>query len=1001
MAQFSSQFQAFIMIGATSTTDGFAGLVPKPLAGDELKFLRGDATWANPPVFIGDSGSGGAAGYVPAPAAGDAAKFLQGDGTWQAIVFPSPGYNQIQSQGTNVAQELVLNFTGAAVLATDDAVNSRTNVSFASTLNDIAALTPTNNSIIVGNGTNYTSVIPSLANVRYVAKNGNDTTGNGSYLAPYLTVQRALSDVTAPTNTNVWAISVGTGRFNETGDIVLPPFTYIVGYGGTASYITSSTNQIIPSSLFNSGSARAGLINVYIGGSTGINFDLVTYALGGNSCVLIMENVSVNGAVTMKGRVGNADYIQAYGCTIFGNLTMSTANLQAQDCILAANFTMDTAASLANSTGTMVATQVGGNVSVTSSGVQTTAMQFIGSNITGTATFDAIGTTIDTDDVSMPTLESNLIITNNAVVNYRTNCYATRYDPTTPANWSPAPNNVKTALDQVASRIQTISGNYVTSSSTSTDNAIARFDLTTGKIIQNSGVIIDDSNNVTGAVGITATGTVQGANVTATSALSGNTLAVTTSATVGTTLGVTGATTLSNTLGVTGATTLTGALTVNNTSALNNTATITPVTAPALVLNPYGVGAGNTSEIRFKELAANGSNYVGLKAPDSLAGDTTYTLPNAFPGTSGYILSSTTGGVLSWQADSGGAASTNMIIGGDFNSNPWQRGTSFAAIANGTYTADRWVYRKAASTAVHTVSKQADSPTPAQASYYSTSALDLQVTTANASIAAGEYYVIEQRIEGYNFAPFAQNDTPIGFWVKSKQTGIFCGYVKNSGNDRSYVFEYTINAADTWEFKTVVVTASPSAGTWNYTNGIGLRFGLVIACGSTFQTTANAWQTGDFFATSNQTNGVSSTSNYLRFNLVSIGSGTTVTPYTKEHYTDILNNCRRYYRYIGVTASSNPVLPFGYLISDTQSAHYLAYPGMRTTPTLSVNSVTDFRVGSNAVNTATTNIGFSGNGTENAYVVTTFASIGAITNNTGVGLNANSANSQVRMDAEL
>jgi len=32
----------------------------------------------------------------------------------------------------------------------------------------------------------------------------------------------------------------------------------------------------------------------------------------------------------------------------------------------------------------------------------------------------------------------------------------------------------------------------------STDNAVARFDLTTGKIIQNSGVTIDDSNNVSG-----------------------------------------------------------------------------------------------------------------------------------------------------------------------------------------------------------------------------------------------------------------------------------------------------------------------------------------------------------------------------------------------------------------------------------------------------------------------------------------------------------------------
>lgn len=37
-----------------------------------------------------------------------------------------------------------------------------------------------------------------------------------------------------------------------------------------------------------------------------------------------------------------------------------------------------------------------------------------------------------------------------------------------------------------------------------TDNALARFNLTTGKLIQNSGVIVDDSNNVTGIVDLTA-----------------------------------------------------------------------------------------------------------------------------------------------------------------------------------------------------------------------------------------------------------------------------------------------------------------------------------------------------------------------------------------------------------------------------------------------------------------------------------------------------------------
>lgn len=42
----------------------------------------------------------------------------------------------------------------------------------------------------------------------------------------------------------------------------------------------------------------------------------------------------------------------------------------------------------------------------------------------------------------------------------------------------------------------------------STDNAVARFNGTTGESIQNSGVIIDDSNNMTGVAGITSSGAI-------------------------------------------------------------------------------------------------------------------------------------------------------------------------------------------------------------------------------------------------------------------------------------------------------------------------------------------------------------------------------------------------------------------------------------------------------------------------------------------------------------
>ena len=65
-------------------------------------------------------------------------------------------------------------------------------------------------------------------------------------------------------------------------------------------------------------------------------------------------------------------------------------------------------------------------------------------------------------------------------------------------------------------------------------------------------------------------------------------------------------------------------------------------------------GSGNTTvtnqgDLRLAEPSGAGTNYVGLQAPDTLAGDTVYKLPNAFPGAaSGYYLTSNTTGDMSW-----------------------------------------------------------------------------------------------------------------------------------------------------------------------------------------------------------------------------------------------------------------------------------------------------------------------------------------------------------------
>jgi len=79
------------------------------------------------------------------------------------------------------------------------------------------------------------------------------------------------------------------------------------------------------------------------------------------------------------------------------------------------------------------------------------------------------------------------------------------------------------------------------------------------------------------------------------------------------------------------------------------------VVQTSLVLGPTGTATGNTGVVRFRELAANGTNSVGLRAADNITADVTWTLPAA-DGTNGQALITNGSGTLSW------AAAGNTIV---------------------------------------------------------------------------------------------------------------------------------------------------------------------------------------------------------------------------------------------------------------------------------------------------------------------------------------------------
>ena len=73
-----------------------------------------------------------------------------------------------------------------------------------------------------------------------------------------------------------------------------------------------------------------------------------------------------------------------------------------------------------------------------------------------------------------------------------------------------------------------------------------------------------------------------------------------------------------------------------------------------------GGGAVDAPKLLFREATANGNNSVALKAADSLTGNTVYTLPTAYPSTTGDVLSSTTAGVMSWITGGGGGGVSSV-----------------------------------------------------------------------------------------------------------------------------------------------------------------------------------------------------------------------------------------------------------------------------------------------------------------------------------------------------
>jgi len=257
----------------------------------------------------------------------------------------------------------------------------------------------------------------------------------------------------------------------------------------------------------------------------------------------------------------------------------------------------------------------------------------------------------------------------------------------------------------------------------------------------------------------------------------------------------------------------------------------------------------------------------------------------------------------------------NRIINGNMAIDQRNAGAATANTISG-YTVDRWAVSQSTSGKLIAQQNAGSVTPPAGFTNY------LGVTSQSAySVAAGDYYMIYQMIEGYNVSDFGLGAAgaatfTISFWVRSSLTGTFGGSLQNNANNRSYPFTYTISAANTWEQKTVTVVGD-TTGTWEKTTNTGLRLNFGLGVGSTYSGTAGSWAGSNFISATGATSVVGTNGATFYITGVQLEAGTNASAFEQIDYGRELIMCQRYCYVIGGTASFESV---GYGIANGSTA---------------------------------------------------------------------------------
>ena len=282
---------------------------------------------------------------------------------------------------------------------------------------------------------------------------------------------------------------------------------------------------------------------------------------------------------------------------------------------------------------------------------------------------------------------------------------------------------------------------------------------------------------------------------------------------------------------------------------------------------------------------------------------------------------------LAGSADAGGLTGRNLIINGAMQ--VAQRGTSETGVTSTTFVCDRFQFAASGTIGTYTLAQSTAAP---DGFAYS---LKLDTTTADASPAGTDNLTIRYKIEGqdlqqFKFGTASAESMTLSFWCRSNKTGDIQVNLRNMDAGRIIAAAVSINAANTWEYKTVTVAGDTSSG-FNNDNGESLRIEWFLDVGPDWSSGAvpTSWETlsaGDLGA------GVTlaladNTANEFFLTGVQLEVGEQATPFEHRSFGDELSRCQRYFQYIESFTFTNNVT------GDYNGTRFTRLQPMRVAPT--------------------------------------------------------------------